>query len=144
MQAGGRLRSEIEPKIVLFVCNWCLRAEEDLARLDQFPPHVRVVRVPCTGQIDHSLLLSALTGGADGVLVVGCQPGECHYQRGNLLERRRVLEAGPLLSALGIGSERLRLEWMSTLERRQIEGTVREFTQAIEQLGPNPLNGRGR
>jgi len=144
MQADGWLRSEIEPKIVLFICNWCLRAEEDLARLDQLPPHVRVVRVPCTGQIDHSLVLSALTGGADGVLVVGCQPGECHYQKGNLLQRRKVLEAGPLLSALGIGSERLRLEWMSTLERRQIEGTVNEFTQAIEQLGPNPLNGRGR
>ncbi|MFN2133131.1 MAG: hydrogenase iron-sulfur subunit [Anaerolineae bacterium] len=144
MQADGWLRSEIEPKIVLFICNWCLRAAEDLVRLDQFPSHVRVVHVPCTGQVDHSLVLSALTGGADGVLVVGCQPGECHYRRGNLLERRRVLEAEPLLQALGIGSERLRLEWISTSERAKIEGTVRAFTQAIERLGPNPLNGRGR
>jgi coenzyme F420-reducing hydrogenase delta subunit len=78
------------------------------------------------------------------VLVVGCQPGECHYQKGNLLQRRRALEAEPLLRALGIGSERLRLEWMSTSERNEIEGTVRVFTQAIEQLGPNPLNGGGR
>jgi len=144
IQAGGWLRSEVEPKIVVFICNWCLRAEEDLARLEQFPPHVRVVHVPCTGQIDLSLVLAALTGGADGVLVVGCQPGECHYQRGNLLGRRRVLEARPLLRALGIGSERLRLEWISTSERKRIEGTVSEFTQTVEQLGPNPLNGRGR
>jgi coenzyme F420-reducing hydrogenase delta subunit/Pyruvate/2-oxoacid:ferredoxin oxidoreductase delta subunit len=144
MQADGWLRSEIAPKIVLLICNWCLRAEEDLVRLDQFPPHVRVVHVPCTGQIDHSLVLSALTSGADGVLVVGCQPGECHYQRGNLLARRRVLEAAPLLQALGIGSERLGLEWISTSERAKIEGTVHEFTQAIARLGPNPLNGGGR
>jgi coenzyme F420-reducing hydrogenase delta subunit/Pyruvate/2-oxoacid:ferredoxin oxidoreductase delta subunit len=144
MQAGGWLRSEIEPKIVLFVCNWCLRVQEDLARLDQFPPHIRVVQVPCTGQIDHSLVLSALMGGADGVLVVGCQPGECHYQKGNLLQRKRVLEAAPLLTALGIGSERLRLEWISTSARKQIGGAVNAFTQTIEQLGPNPLNGRKR
>ena len=87
IQADGWLTSEIESKIVLFICNWCLRADEDLACLDQLPSRVRVVRVPCTGQIDHSLVLSALTGGADGVLIVGCQPGECHYQKGNLLIR---------------------------------------------------------
>lgn len=143
MGAGGWPRGEGEPKIVVFVCNWCLRAEEDLARLEQFPAHIRVVRVPCTGEIDHSLVLSALTGGADGVLVVGCQPGQCHYQKGNLLERRRVLEARPLLNALGIGGERLGLEWIATSERGKIETTVRDFTEAIERLGPNPLNGRG-
>jgi coenzyme F420-reducing hydrogenase delta subunit/NAD-dependent dihydropyrimidine dehydrogenase PreA subunit len=144
MQADGWLRSEVEPKIVLMICNWCLRAEEDLAHLEQFPPQVRVVHVPCTGQIDLSLVLAPLTGGADGVLVVGCQPGECHYQSGNLLARRRVLETAPLLETLGIGRERLRLEWISTSERRKIERTVEEFTQAVECLGPNPLNGGGR
>jgi coenzyme F420-reducing hydrogenase delta subunit/Pyruvate/2-oxoacid:ferredoxin oxidoreductase delta subunit len=144
LQAGGWLRSEIEPKIAVFVCNWCLRAEEDLARLRQLPSHIRVVNVPCTGQLDPSLVLAALTGGADGALVVGCQPGECHYQRGNLYARRRILEIKPLLEALGIGSDRLRLEWISTSERRKIESTVEGFAQAVEQLGPNPLNGRGR
>jgi coenzyme F420-reducing hydrogenase delta subunit/Pyruvate/2-oxoacid:ferredoxin oxidoreductase delta subunit len=144
MQAGGWLRSEIEPKIVVFICNWCLRAEADLARLRQFPSHIRVVNVPCTGQLDPSLVLAALTEGADGALVVGCLPGECHYQKGNLLARRRVLEIKPLLKALGIGSERLRLEWISTSDRAKIERTVEEFTQAVERLGLNPLNGRGR
>jgi coenzyme F420-reducing hydrogenase delta subunit/Pyruvate/2-oxoacid:ferredoxin oxidoreductase delta subunit len=144
MQAGGWLKSEIEPKIVLFICNWCLRAENDMACLHQFPSHIRVVNVPCTGQVDFSLILAALAGGADGVLIIGCQPGECHYQRGNLLARRRVLETKPLLIALGIGGERLRLEWISTSERSKIERTVREFTQAVERLGRNPLNGGRR
>jgi coenzyme F420-reducing hydrogenase delta subunit/formate hydrogenlyase subunit 6/NADH:ubiquinone oxidoreductase subunit I len=141
MHAGGWLRSDIEPKIVLFICNWCLRAQADLIRLDQFPSHIRVVNVPCTGQLDPSLVLAPLTEGADGVLVVGCQPGECHYQRGNLLAQRRTLEIKPFLDTLGIGSERLRIEWIATSERRKIERTVQEFTETIEQLGPSPLNG---
>jgi coenzyme F420-reducing hydrogenase delta subunit/Pyruvate/2-oxoacid:ferredoxin oxidoreductase delta subunit len=144
MHADGWLSSDIEPKIVVFICNWCLRAEADLIRLGQFPPHIRVVNVPCTGQLDPSLVLAPLTGGADGALVVGCQPGECHYQRGNLLARRRTLEIKPLLEALGIGSERLRVEWIATSERSKIERTVEEFTETIGRLEPNPLNGRGR
>jgi coenzyme F420-reducing hydrogenase delta subunit len=144
LQAGGWLSSQVEPKIAVFICNWCLRAEDDVTRLDRFPSHVRVINVPCAGQLDPSLVLAALTGGADGALVVGCQPGECHYQRGNLYARRRVLEIKPLLEALGIGSDRLRLEWIATSERRKIERTVNEFTKAVEQLGLNPLNGRGR
>lgn len=141
MQAGGWFTdSESEPKIVVFTCNWCLRAEDDLARLDQFPSHVRVVHIPCTGQLDPSLVLTALTGGADGVLVVGCQPGECHYQKGNLLARRRVVELKPFLDVLGIGSERLGLGWILTSERGKIVKTVGEFAEAIERLGPSPFN----
>jgi coenzyme F420-reducing hydrogenase delta subunit/Pyruvate/2-oxoacid:ferredoxin oxidoreductase delta subunit len=144
MQAEGWLRNKMEPKIVVFICNWCLRAENDLTRLGQFPPNVRVVNIPCTGQLDPSLAFAALTGGADGALVVGCQPGECHYQRGNLFARKRILEIKPLLGALGIGSDRLGFEWISMPERGKIERTVQEFTQAVERLGPNPLNGGGR
>ena len=135
------VRSEIELKIVVFICNWCLRAEADLVRLDQLPAYIRVVHVPCTGQLDPSLLLAALTGGADGALVVGCQPGECHYQRGNLLAQRRTLEIKPMLETLGMGSERLRVEWIATSERSKITRTVEEFTETIERIGPNPLNG---
>jgi coenzyme F420-reducing hydrogenase delta subunit len=141
MHADGWLRSDGEPKIVVFVCNWCLRAEADLIRLGQFPSHVRVVNVPCTGQLDPSLIMAPLTEGADGVLVVGCEPGQCHYQRGNLLARRRTLEIKPFLETLGIGGERLRIEWIATSERNKIAGTVKEFTGTIEQLGRNPLNG---
>jgi heterodisulfide reductase subunit A len=143
IQAGGWLRSEAAPKILVMICNWCLRADEDVARLDQFPPHVRVVHVPCTGQIDVSLVLAPLTRGADGVLLVGCQPGECHYQKGNLFARRRVLETEPLLEALGIGRERLRIEWIATSERHKITRVVEAFAETVEQLGPNPLNGGG-
>jgi len=144
MQAGGWLQSDVEPKVVLFVCDWCLRAEGDLARLHQLPPHIRVVNVPCTGQLDASLISAALTRGADGVLIVGCQPGECHYQKGNLLAQRRTLEMKTILSALGIGDERLRLELLPAFERRRIERAAQEFTETIEQLGRNPLNGKGR
>ena len=141
MQADGWLRSELGLKIVVFICNWCLRAENDRTRLGQFPSNVRIVNVPCTGQLDPSLVLAALTGGADGALVVGCQPGECHYQKGNLLTRRRTLEFKPFLEALGLGSERLRLEWIGTAERSKIGRTVEGFAESIERLGPNPLNG---
>ncbi|RLC67691.1 MAG: hypothetical protein DRI48_01635 [Chloroflexi bacterium] len=141
MQAGGWFTDgESGPKIVVFICNWCLRAEDDLASLDRFPSHIRVVHVPCTGQLDPSLVLTALTGGADGVLVVGCQPGECHFQKGNLLARRRIAELKPFLDVLGIGNARLGLEWSLTSERGKIVKTVGEFTETIEQLGPSPLN----
>ena len=151
MQSDGWLRHDTErlkndselPKIVVFICNWCLRAENDLTRLGQFPLNIHIVNVPCTGQLDPSLLLAALTGGADGALVVGCQPGECHYQRGNLLAQRRTLEIKPMLEALGMGSERLRVEWIATSERSKITRTVEEFTETIERLGPNPLNSAG-
>lgn len=141
LHTDGWLKSDRKAKIALFICNWCLRAENDLNCLQQFPSNVRVVNVPCTGQLDPSLVLSALTGGADGALVVGCQPGECHYQRGNLYARRRTLELKPLLETLGIGGDRLKLEWISTSERGKIGITVEAFTKAIEQLGPNPLSG---
>jgi len=143
MQADGCFAErEIEPKIVVFICDWCLRAQDDVARVDQFPSHIRVVHVPCTGQLDPSLVLTALTQGADGVLVIGCRPGECHYQRGNLLVRRRIMEVKPLLEALGIGSERLGLEWIPTSQRGRVERAVEEFTEVIEQLGSSPFNNR--
>jgi coenzyme F420-reducing hydrogenase delta subunit len=141
MHAGGWLRSDGEPKIVVFICNWCLRAEADLIRLGQFPPHIRIVNVPCTGQLDPSLVLAPLTEGTDGVLVAGCEPGECHYQRGNLIARKRALEIKPFLETLGIGGERLRVEWIATSERSKIARTVEEFTETIGRLEPNPLNG---
>ena len=137
---------EFEPQIVGFFCNWCSRTAGDLSGTSQteYPPNVRVIRVMCSGRINERFILEAFIAGADGILICGCQPGDCHYQKGNLLARRRVLEIKPLLKALGIGSERLRLEWISTSDRAKIERTVEEFTQAVERLGLNPLNGRGR
>lgn len=133
---------ETEARIIVFLCEWCVRAENDRIELDQVPANTRIVSVPCTGHVDPSLVLTALTEGADGVLVVGCLPGECHFQRGNLLVRRRIAELRPLLDALGVGSARLRLEWIATPDRGKVGRILQAFTEAIEQLGPNPLRGR--
>jgi coenzyme F420-reducing hydrogenase delta subunit/heterodisulfide reductase subunit C len=138
--AGSFIAREIEPKIVVFICDWCLRVEEDLALLERLPPHVRAVRVPYTGQLDPSLVLAAFTKGADGVLVLGCRPGECHYQRGNLLARRRITEMRPFLDVIGIGSERPMLRWIPTFERGVVGRAVRAYSELVEQLGPSPLN----
>jgi coenzyme F420-reducing hydrogenase delta subunit/heterodisulfide reductase subunit C len=134
--------SEAQPRIIAFLCDWCVRAEDDLAGLGHLPPNVRIVHIPCTGHLDPSLVLTALTKGADGVLVVGCLPGECHFQSGNLLARRRIAEIKPLLDALGIGRARLRLEWISTSERGKVGRILDEFAEDTGLLGPNPLRSR--
>jgi len=99
----------------------------------------------CSGRVSPIFILKAFKEGADGVLVAGCHPGECHYQRGNLLARRRVLALKSLLDATGIGGDRLRLEWISASEGEKFARTVEEFTRLlIKRLGPNPLGGRRR
>ena len=135
---------EFEPKIIGFFCNWCSYAGADLAGTSRLkcPPNVKVVRVMCSGRVDERLILKAFTVGADGVLVCGCHPGDCHYQKGNLSARRRVTGLKPFLEAIGIGQERLKLEWISASEAPKVAETVRSFTQTIKGLGPSPLNRR--
>ena len=135
---------EFEPKIVGFFCNWCSYAGADLAGTarTKYPPNVRVIRVMCSGRVDERLILKAFTVGADGVLVCGCHPGDCHYQKGNLSARRRVTGLRPFLDTVGIGEERLRLEWISASEGPKVAETVESFTQAIKGLGPSPVNRR--
>ena len=136
--------SDFEPKIVGFFCNWCSYVGADAAGSSRmkYPPNVRIVRVMCSGRVDETLICKAFAAGADGVLVSGCHPGDCHYQRGNLSTRRRVMALRPLLEAIGIGRDRLRLEWISASEGRKVAETVGSFTETIRQLGPSPLNGR--
>lgn len=93
----------------------------------------------CSGRVDERLILKAFTAGADGVLVCGCHPGDCHYQKGNLNARRRFTALSPFLEAVGISKDRLRLEWISASEAPKIAETVKSFTQAIKELGPNPM-----
>ena len=135
---------DFEPKIVGFFCNWCSYAGADLAGVSRMkmPPNVRVIRVMCSGRVDERLISKAFIAGADGVLVCGCHPGDCHYQRGNLNARRRVTGLKPFLEAIGIGGDRLRLEWISASEGPKVVETVTSFTKTVKELGPSPLNRR--
>ncbi len=133
-----------EPNIVGFFCNWCSYAGADLAGTSRakYEPSLRIIRVMCSGRVNESLILKAFAAGADGVLVCGCHPGDCHYLKGNLSARRRIAGLKPLLEAVGIGSDRIRLEWISASEGPKVPETVKSFTSEIKKLGPSPLNGR--
>jgi F420-non-reducing hydrogenase iron-sulfur subunit len=141
MDEAQARRNGFEPVIVGFFCNWCSYAGADVAGTArmQYPSNLRVVRVMCSGRVDERLVLKAFALGADGVLVCGCYPGDCHYQRGNLSARRRVTGWKPFLEALGIGGDRLRLEWISASEGPKVVKTVTEFVETIKKLGPSPF-----
>jgi F420-non-reducing hydrogenase iron-sulfur subunit len=132
---------EFEPTIVAFLCNWCSYAGADLAGTSraQVPPNVRVVRVMCTGRVDSVFVLGALSQGADGVLVAGCHPGDCHYQTGNLRARRRMTMLRELLAAVGVEPERLWLRWVGASEGELFAVTVREMVEELRRLGPSRL-----
>ena len=133
-----------EPKIIGFLCNWCSYAGADLAGISRtkYPPNVRIIRVMCSGRVDERLILRAFTAGADGVLVCGCHPGDCHYHKGNLNAAKRFMALSPFLDIVGIGKSRLRLEWISASEAPKVAETVKSFTQAIKEFGPNPMARR--
>ena len=133
--------TEFEPKILGFLCNWCSYAGADLAGVSrmQYPPNIRVIRVMCSARVDPTFVLKALLGGLDGVLIGGCHPGECHYVEGNYYARRRYTAMKRLLETVGIEPDRFRLEWVAASEGAKFADTVREFTETIKKLGPNPL-----
>ena len=129
---------EFEPKIVAYVCNWCTYLGADLAgtaRLE-YPPNVRIIRLPCSGRIDFNLIIKALEVGADGVLVSGCHPGDCHYTAGNYHARRRWILFRELLDTLGIDLRRIEFSWISAAEGRKWQQVVTEFTDQMRTLGP--------
>ena len=132
---------QFEPLIIAFCCNWCSYAGADLAGTSriQYPPNVRVIRVMCSGMVPDYLVMKALYQGVDGVLIAGCHPGDCHYHRGNLFARRRVAGLKPLLETVGIGGDRIRIEWVSASEGLKMAETVREFTETLREMGPNPF-----
>ncbi len=134
--ASGR-QVEFEPKIVAFVCNWCTYLGADLAgttRLE-YPPNVRIVRLPCTGRIDFNLIVKAFEIGADSVLVSGCHPGDCHYTSGNYHARRRWILFRELLQALGFDMERIHFTWISAAEGHKWQQVVKEITEKTRQDG---------
>jgi F420-non-reducing hydrogenase iron-sulfur subunit len=135
-------KTEFEPKIIGFLCNWCAYAGADLAGVSriQYPPNVRIIRVMCSGRIDPVFVLEAFKDGADGVLIAGCHlPSDCHYLSGNFKAQRRVLLLKEVLEEFGIEPERLRLEWVSASEGDHFATIIKEMTEEIKKLGPNPL-----
>ena len=140
-EGAGKAGAAFEPVIVGFFCNWCTASAADLAGTSrmQYPPNVRPVRVMCTGSVDTSFVLRALLEGADGVLVSGCHPGDCHYVSGNYRARRRLSVVAKTLESLGLEPERFRFEWISASEGAKFAEVVTEFTEKVKQLGPSPL-----
>jgi len=130
-----------EPKIVAFCCNWCSYAGADLAGTSrmQYPPNIRIIRVMCSGRVNPLFVLKALTVGADGVLILGCHPGDCHYIEGNYKTLRRIPLLKKMLKQLGIEEERVRLEWVSASEGAKFAEVANNFTQTIKDLGPSSL-----
>jgi coenzyme F420-reducing hydrogenase delta subunit len=127
-----------EPKIVAFLCNWCSYAGADLAGVSrmQYPPNIRVVRVPCSGRINPLFIVAALQNGADGVLVSGCHPGDCHYLSGNLVARRKFNTVKDLLSYVGIEPGRVQFSWVSASEGGRFSDLVRQVSEDVKRLGP--------
>jgi len=135
--------AEFKPKILGFLCNWCAYAGADLAGVSriQYPPNVRIIRVMCSGRVDPSFVLEAFRRGADGVLVMGCHPGDCHYMEGNYQAERKVKMLKRLISEAGLQAERLRLEWVSASEGERFAEVVKGFADQLKKLGPSPLAG---
>ena len=129
-----------KPKIVGFLCNWCTYAAADLAGASrkEINPSLNVVRVMCTSRIDQNLLLNTYFSGADGILVAGWHPGDCHYQVGNYHTRRRIAIAKKIFDTLGLENDRLRLTWISASEGNKFAQVGIEFTKQIVGMGENP------
>ena len=127
-----------EPKIVAFLCNWCSYRGADLAGSSRmkWPPNVKPIRVMCSGRVEPAFILKALQNGADGVLVLGCHPGDCHYDSGNYKSRRRLTILINMLEQLGIERDRVRLEWVSASEGNRFVSIVSEMTAKLKELGP--------
>lgn len=131
-----------EPRIVAFFCNWCTYTAADLAGISRtkYAPNVRVVRVMCSGRVDPQFVLDAFGHGADGVLIGGCHPGDCHYQDGNYKTLRRVALLRRLLAAMGVEPERFRLEWISASEGDKVKTAVNDMVERVRALGPLRLS----
>lgn len=132
------MTNAFEPKILTFSCTWCSYQAADLAGTSrkQYAPNVHIVRVPCSGRVDPMFVLKAFEDGADGVLVTGCHPGDCHYIKGNLFAEDRFGRLKSLIHVMGLDVDRIRLEWISAAEGERLAQTANEFTNTIKELGP--------
>ena len=130
--------TEWRPRIVAFLCNWCSYTGADLAGISriQWDPSVSIVRVMCSGRMDPTFVAKAFSMGADGVIISGCHPGDCHYQEGNYKTLRRFHLLKRLVAGFGIDSERLKLVWVSASEGDEWAATANEMAAKIRALGP--------
>lgn len=131
--------TEFEPKIVAFVCNWCTYAGADLTGTSRikYASNVRIIRTPCTGRIDFMMPLKAFANGADGVIISGCHPNDCHYTSGNFHARRRWIIFRSLLDFLGFDVRRIHFAWVSAAEGAKWAELVNTFVNDVRKLGPN-------
>jgi len=132
-----------EPKILGILCNWCSYSGADLAGTSRkkYPANVRIIRVMCSGRVDPVFILKALESGADGVLILGCHPGDCHYTSGNYKTMRRMKMFKKLSEQMGIESDRIRLDWVAASEGDRFAEIIKDMTEKIKKLGPFPRNG---
>lgn len=137
MQVESSMK-EWEPKIIAFLCNWCSYAGADLAGVSriQYPPNIRVVRVPCSGRINPLFVLKCLQNGVDGVFISGCHPGDCHYITGNYYARRKFAILKTTLEFIGIEPGRVQFSWISAGEGERFAEVVRKVTEEVKKLGP--------
>ncbi len=135
------MTDKFEPNIIGFLCNWCSYAGADLAGTSRikYPPNIKSIRVMCSGRVDPVFILEALRKGADGVLVAGCHPGDCHYQSGNYKTNRRIRLLKKLLSEMAIDPKRVRFEYVSASEGQKFAQVVTDFVDELKKMGPNPL-----
>jgi F420-non-reducing hydrogenase iron-sulfur subunit len=144
MSDGETAKQPFEPKIVAFFCTWCTYTAADLAGTARmtYSPNIRVVRIMCSGRLDPQFVLAAFRDGADGVLIGGCHPGDCHYQEGNYRALSRFTLLKRLLKSMGIEEERIRLEWIAASEGDKVQKVTNEMTEQVRKLGPLRLEPR--
>lgn len=139
MQAVTTEKKEFVPTIVAFCCNWCSYAGADLAGSSRlsYPANVKIIRVPCSCRVNPMFVLKAFQRGADGVILCGCHPGDCHYVTGNYYTRRRMAMLFSFLNYLGIEKERTRVEWVSAAEGARFSAVMNDFVKTVAALGEN-------
>ncbi|MFH1502154.1 MAG: hydrogenase iron-sulfur subunit [Candidatus Eisenbacteria bacterium] len=140
------MSESFKPRVIVFCCNWCAYAGADLAGVSRLKisPHFRIVRTMCSGRVDPELILEAFLAGADGIMVAGCHPGECHYMEGNYKTMRRVAFMRRLMDGLGLEPERLALEWVSASEGAKFREVINVFVESVEKMGPSPVKRGGK
>ncbi len=135
------MTNDYEPAIIAFCCNWCSYAAADsagTARM-QYPSNIHIIRCMCSGMVHPNFVMNALTqGSADGILICGCHPGDCHYQDGNTRAEKRAEAITLMLEDFGLEEQRFRLEWISASEGPKFVAVAKEMTKTLKELGPNP------